>query len=166
MLRPPIFSWWVPQPAECFLNQAEYRFPWRDRFLYPHLNQNSRGWGPARWKFPLMDSDEHPGLGTMVLASFPTQASPSFQSILCVLPPKPPAVSRTCQALPGSLLCTSVPSTPSAIPPLPICEQTALSSQESAQDSHLRYFPHHPPRPKAGLDASSLALSAPSPAFR
>ena len=105
-----------------------------------------------------MDSDEHPGLGTTVVASFPTQASPSFQSILCLLPPKPLAVSRTCQALPGSLLCTSVPSTPSAIPPLPICEQTALSSQDSAQDSHLRCLLHHPP-PQAGLNASSLARS-------
>ena len=83
-----------------------------------------------------------------------------------MLPPKPLAVSGTCQTLPGSLLCTFCSSTHSVTHPLPRSEQTALSSRSQFKTPTCGSCPPpHPlyPPPQAGLDASYLELSLPLP---
>lgn len=94
--------------------------------------------------------DEQPGLGATILTDFAIQASTTYQSTLCLLPTQPLAVSRICQALPWLCTVNFCSFHPHATPPLPLSEQTALSSQESAQDSPpLCPFPCQP-HPRQG----------------
>lgn len=114
-----------------------------------------------------MDGGKHPGLGTTVkpvlllsLTHLP------FQSIPCLLPPKPLAVSGTCQTLPGSLLCTFCSSTHSVTHPLPHSDKLLWAVGVSSRLPHVAVapLPTHYTRHPSGRTGCFLfrALSAPS----